>query len=179
MCTTWTWMLIMRSLKCSPPLLPKMTGLFVSIAFGRRDQTNKSTKSWSLPSLLKLKNPRKSLSLNSEKTYNVLPPHWPFDHTIELKDSFVPKIAKVYPLNPAEKDACIVFLDEHLETGWIIPSKSPQASPFFFVPKKVGTLQPCQDYCYLNSHTICNVYPLPLIPELIDNMKESTVMQAA
>ena len=32
----------------------------------------------------------------SEKTYNVLPPHRPFDLTIELKDSFIPKIAKVW-----------------------------------------------------------------------------------
>ena len=59
--------------------------------------------------------------------------------------------------------------------GQIVPSKSLQASPFFFVPKKNGTLHPCQDYCYLNSHTICNAYPLPLIPELIDIMKESTL----
>ena len=42
----------------------------------------------------------------SEQTYDILPPHCPFNHTIELKDSFVPKIAKVYPLNPAEKEAC-------------------------------------------------------------------------
>ena len=111
----------------------------------------------------------------SERTYNILPPHRPFDHTIELKDSFVPKIAKVYPLNPAEKEACKAFIDEHLKTGRILPSKSPQASPFFFVPKKDGTLRPCQDYQYLNSHTICNGYPLPLIPELIDNMKDSTL----
>ena len=53
----------------------------------------------------------------SEKTYDILPPHRPFDHTIELKDSFVPKIAKVYPLNPAEKEACKAFIDEHLKTG--------------------------------------------------------------
>ena len=38
-----------------------------------------------------------------------------------------------------------------------------------------GTLHPCQDYRYLNSHTIRNAYPLPLIPELIDDMKESTL----
>ena len=53
----------------------------------------------------------------SEQTYNILPPHRPFDHTIKLKDSFVPKIAKVYPLNPAEKDACKAFINEHLKTG--------------------------------------------------------------
>ena len=82
----------------------------------------------------------------SEQTYDILPPHRPFNHTIELKDSFVPKIAKVYLLNPAEKEACKAFIDEHLKTGHILPLKSPQASPFFFVPKKDGTLRPCQDY---------------------------------
>ena len=111
----------------------------------------------------------------SEQTYNTLPPHHPFDHAIELKDSFVPKIAKVYSLNPAEKEACKAFIEEHLKTGHILPSKSPQASPFFFVPKKDGTLRPCQDYRYLNSHTVHNGYPLPLIPELIDDMKDSTL----
>ena len=42
------------------------------------------------------------INILSEKTYNILPPHRSFDHTIELKDCFVPKIAKVYPLNPAK-----------------------------------------------------------------------------
>ena len=111
----------------------------------------------------------------SEQTYVILPPHRPFDHTIELKDSFIPKIAKVYPLNPADKEAYKAFIDEHLKTGRILPSKSPQASPFFFMPKKDGTLRLCQDYCYLNTHTIHNGYPLPLIPELIDDMKDSTL----
>ena len=99
----------------------------------------------------------------SELTYDILPPHHPFNHTIELKDSFIPKIAKVYPLNPAEREACKAFIDEHLKTGRILPSKSPQASLLFFVPKKDGTLRPCQDYRYLNTHTIHNGYPLPLI----------------
>ena len=111
----------------------------------------------------------------SEQTYNILPPHHPFNHTIELKDSFIPKIAKVYPLNPAEKEACKAFINEHLKMGRILPSKSPQASPFFFMPKKDGTLRPCQDYRYLNTHTIHNGYPLPLIPELINDMKDSTL----
>ena len=72
-------------------------------------------------------------------------------------------------------ETCKSFVEEHLKTGRIIPSKSPQASLFFFVPKKDSTLRPCQDYHYLNSFTIRNAYPLPLIPELIDNMKDSTL----
>ena len=109
----------------------------------------------------------------SEKTHNQLPPHHPYDHTIELRPDFVPKIAKIYSLNPTEMETCKSFVDEHLKTGRIVPLKSPQASPFFFVPKKDGTLRPCQDYHYLNSHTIRNAYPLPLIPELIDDMKDA------
>ena len=72
-------------------------------------------------------------------------------------------------------ETCKSFVKEHLRTGWIVPLKFPQASPFFFVSKKDGTLCPCQDYCYLNSHTVWNAHPLPLIPKLIDDMKESTL----
>ena len=109
----------------------------------------------------------------SEKTHDKLPPHRPYDHVIDLKPGFTPKIAKIYSLNPQEMETCKAFIEEHLKTGRIVPSKFPQASPFFFVPKKDGTLHPCQDYRYLNSHTIRNAYPLPLIPELIDDMKDS------
>ena len=111
----------------------------------------------------------------SEKTHEQLPPHCPYDHVIDLKPSFTPKITKVYPLNFQEMETCKAFIEEHLKTEHIVPSKSPQASPFFFVPKKNGTLHPCQDYRYLNSHTIQNTYPLPLIPQLIDDIKDSTL----
>ena len=49
------------------------------------------------------------------------------------------------------------------------------ASPFFFVNKKDGELQPTQDYRYLNQWTIKNAYPLPLISEIMDNIKASGV----
>ena len=111
----------------------------------------------------------------SKKTHETLPPHQPYDHVINLKEAFIPKIAKIYSLNLAEKEACKAFVDKHLRTGQIVLSKSSQASPFFFVPKKNGTLHPCQDYQYLNSFTIHDAYPLPLIQDLIDDMKDSTL----
>ena len=46
------------------------------------------------------------------------------------------------------------------------------ATPFFFVKKKDGKLWPCQDYRFLNEWTVKNVYPLPLIPELMDKIKD-------
>ena len=111
----------------------------------------------------------------SEKIHEKLLPHQSYDHVIDLKPTFTPKITKVYPLNPQEMETCNEFVKEHLRTGHIVPSKSPQASLFFFIPKKDGTLHPCQDYRYLNSHTIHDAYPLPLIPKLIDNMKDLTL----
>ena len=109
-----------------------------------------------------------------KKTIDELPPSRTFDHTIKLNEGFSPKVAKVYPLNPKEQEACRTFVDKHLKSGKIIPSKSPQASPFFFVPKKDGSVRPCQDYQYLNSHTIKNAYPLLLISDLIDKLKGSS-----
>ena len=100
-----------------------------------------------------------------------IPPSRPYDHEINLDESFKPKIGKVYSLSPEEQKATEDFLDENLKTGKICPSNSPQASPFFFVKKKDGGLRPCQDYCYVNEHTIRDVYPLPLISDLIDKLQ--------
>ena len=100
-----------------------------------------------------------------------LPPRRPFDHGIELKETFIPKVAQSYPMNPKELEACKVFIDEHLKSGKIRKSHSPQASPFFFVQKKDGGLRLCQDYRYLNEHTVKNAYPLPLISTLINKLK--------
>src|SRR5262249_34566483 len=69
-----------------------------------------------------------------------------------------------------------------LKSGRIRPSKSPQAAPFFFVNKteeanaigdKLG-LRPVQDYRYLNSHTIRDRYPLPLLSEILQAPKFQT-----
>jgi len=59
------------------------------------------------------------------------------------------------------------FLNEQLQKGYIQPS---YASPFFFIKKKDGKLQPVQDYCKLNALTVKNHYLLLLIPEIIDKV---------
>jgi hypothetical protein len=105
-----------------------------------------------------------------KKNMEELPPSRSFDHGIDLDTNFVPKVAKVYSLNPKEHKACRSFVDEHLTTGKIRLSKSPQASLFFFVPKKDGSVHPCQDYRYVNFHTVKNAYPLPLISDLVDHL---------
>ena len=95
-----------------------------------------------------------------------------WNHAIDLKERFKPRDCKVYLLSPREQTALDEFLDENLHKEYICQSQSPMASPFFFVAKKDRTLQPCQDYRYLNEGTVKNVYPLLLITELTDKLWE-------
>ena len=62
------------------------------------------------------------------------------------------------------------WIDEQLEKGYIEPSISPYASSFFFIKKKDGKLRPVQDYRTINSYTVRNQYPLPLISNLIRDL---------
>ena len=94
-----------------------------------------------------------------------------WDHEIELKKGFVPKKAKIYPMSSKEREEVKAFVDHQLKKGYIRLSKSPQTSSVFFVPKKKGTKQMVQDYRYINSWTIRNNYPIPLISDLVDRLK--------
>ncbi len=111
-----------------------------------------------------------------EQASQDLPPRRKYDHAIDLKEGTEPSNnCKIYPLNPEEQIALDVFLEDMLKRGYIRPSKSPFASPFFFVKKKDGKLRPVQDYRRLNTITIKNQYPLPLIPDVIDKLKDAQI----
>ena len=81
------------------------------------------------------------------------------------------KSCKVYLLAASEQKELDAFLKENLDSGWIRPSKSPMASPVFFIKRKDGGLRLVQDYQMLNAMTVKNKYPLPLIPELIAKLR--------
>src|SRR6202012_134630 len=107
----------------------------------------------------------------SEEESHRMPTSKPWDHAIDLKPNAPASFdCKIYPLNQAEDAALEKWLDKELAKGYIRPSKSPYASPFFFVKKKDGKLRPVQDYRMLNKWTIRNQYPLPLISELIADL---------
>jgi len=87
----------------------------------------------------------------------------------------VPKKGKIYPLSRVEREEVQEFVKDQLKKRYIRPSKSLQTSPVFFVPKKDGKKRMVQDYQYLNSWTIKNNYPLPLISDLIDSIGKKKV----
>jgi len=87
----------------------------------------------------------------SNKEAERFPDSRPWDHAIDLTPEVPPILnCKVYPLAEGQQELLDKFLQEHKDKGYICRSNSPYASPFFFVKKKDGKLQPVQDYRALN-----------------------------
>ena len=123
-----------------------------------------------------------------------------WDHIIDVREGFMLKKGKVYPLSREEREEVREsreereevresreereevkesreereevreFVKEQLRKGYIWPSKSPQTVPVFFVGKKDGKKRMVQDYQYLNEWTVKNNYLLPLILDLLENI---------
>src|SRR5882757_9243112 len=115
---------------------------------------------------------RRHAQVFSESAAQRFPSPRIWDHTIELKpDAPMTIPGKIYSLTIAEQEELLKFVKEHVAKGYIRPSKSPYAAPFFFIKKKDSKLRPVQDYRRLNQWTIRNTYPLPLIPQLINKAR--------
>ena len=59
-----------------------------------------------------------------------------WDHTIEIKERFVSRKGKIYPLSREEREEVREFIKKQLRKGYIWLSKSLQTAPVFFVGKK-------------------------------------------
>ena len=61
-----------------------------------------------------------------------------WDYTIELKERFVPRKEKIYPLSRKEIEKVRKFIQKQMRKKYIRLSKSPQTIPVFFLEKKDG-----------------------------------------
>jgi hypothetical protein len=107
----------------------------------------------------------------SKTTFDSLPERRKWDHTIELEREPSPGFRKVYPMTLMEQTEMDTFFKEALATGRIRQSKLPLGAPVLFIKKKDGKLRFVQDYRALNAITRKNRYPLPLINDLIHQLK--------
>lgn len=72
-----------------------------------------------------------------------------------------------YRVSHKEREVIRSQVTEMLDRGVIQPSKSAYASPVVLVKKKDGDWRFCVDYRQLNERLISNVYPLPLIEDIL------------
>ena len=112
----------------------------------------------------------KWIKVFSKKQSEKMPTRKLWDHVIDVKEGFMPRKEKVYPLLREEREEVREFVKEQLRKCYIRPSKLPQTALVFFVGKKDGKKRMVQDYCYLNEWTIKNNYPLPLISDVLENI---------
>jgi len=115
---------------------------------------------------------RQYLSVMSKELADALPKHRAYDCKIDLKEGSTAPWGPIYPLSEIELQTLREWLKEMERTGKIRRSTSQAGSPILFVPKPNGRgRRLCVDYRGLNSITIPNRYPLPLMQELQDRVQ--------
>ena len=134
------------------------------------DEEEETAKSETEARKLVPKKFHKWIKVFGKKQSERMPTRKRWDHTIDVKEGFIPRKGRVYPLLREEREKVREFVKEQLRKGYIWPSKSPQMAPVFFVGKKDGKKRMVQDYQYLNEWTVKNNYPLPLISDVLENI---------
>ena len=115
------------------------------------------------------------LDVFSKKGGETLPLHRDTDHAIEIEDGAKLPFGRINNLSETELAALKVYIETNLENCFIQQSSSPAAAPILFVKMKDGSLRLCVDYRALNSITFKNRYPLPLISEILDRVRGTTI----
>jgi len=116
---------------------------------------------------------KRHAALFSDKEAKKFPPLRPCDHKIELTAEAPDKFnCKMYPMSLKDQEAENQFLDENLEKGYIIPSKSPYGFGTFMVPKKDSKEKRyIINYWPLNAVTRKDVTPLPNLAQCIEDLQ--------
>uniref|UniRef100_A0A8C5PY86 ribonuclease H n=1 Tax=Leptobrachium leishanense TaxID=445787 RepID=A0A8C5PY86_9ANUR len=110
-----------------------------------------------------------------KKGADTLPPHREYDCPIDLLPGAPIPHGRIYNLSVPESQSLKEYIEDGLQKGFIRHSTSPAGAGIFFVGKRDGGLRPCVDYRALNAITVRNRYPLPLIPELLDRVKDACI----
>lgn len=93
------------------------------------------------------------------------------EHVIETEG--LPIKQRYYPLSPVRLKQLECEVDKMLELGVIVRSKSPWSNPVILVSKKDGTARFCLDSRRLNTVTKAQIYPLPNVHRILDNLRHA------
>lgn len=100
-----------------------------------------------------------------------LPPPRSQDHRIPLLPGSQPINQRGYKVPYVQKTEIERQVKEMLHNGIIQESTSPFAAPIILVKKKDGSWRMCIDYRKLNDITVKNKYPIPIIDELLNELR--------
>lgn len=96
-------------------------------------------------------------------------------HQIDVGDQ-TPITQRVYPVSPKIQEAIDQEVGRLLAENIIEPSKSPWSNPIVMVRKHSGTYRFCIDFRKVNAISKKDVYPLPNMSSLLDQLKNCRYM---
>jgi hypothetical protein len=122
---------IVRVLKAQSAPLPAIRGVSTELAI----QAGQNQVAAEVPKVYE-----RFAKLFSSEASSQFPPSRPWDHAIDFKPTAPDALpCKVYPMTQDEDKSLLKFLQEQEAKGYIRPSISPYASPFFFIQKKTAS----------------------------------------
>jgi hypothetical protein len=98
----------------------------------------------------------------------------PFNHTSPLVPGARPINIMPYRYAPALKTEIERQVQGMLNAGLIQPSDSPFSSTVLLVKKKDNTFRFCVDYRHMNAITSKGQFPVPIIDEFLDELKNAS-----
>ena len=89
------------------------------------DEEEEAAKSEAEAKKLVLERFHRWIKVFGKKQSERMPMRKLWDHAIDIKEGFMPRKGKVYPLSREEREEVREFVKEQLRKGYIQPSKSP------------------------------------------------------
>jgi len=118
---------------------------------------------------------RNFVEVFSKAKAETLPPHRSTEHAIDLEPGYNLPYGQIYNLSEFELRTLKAYIEANLANGFIQRSSWPAAPPILFAMMEDGGPRLCVNYRALNKAMVNNRYPLLLISEMLDCVREARI----